>query len=153
MKQIDQRTLSNGFILKVFDLSRHVAADRWLVKIRCEAEIPVLDNFCTSLNVDDQELAAAVHVMIGKFMTYAIERERNFIDEAAKDQVLQELIQQALDVQLNYLESPTFPEKLYKNRYMEFRGKCISDRYYAQQKPQDEDDDGPADFSACFQDK
>lgn len=153
MKQIEQRKLANGFVLTVNDYSRVVAADRWLVKIRCEIEIPVREDFFAALAEQDPELLGEVRAQMGGVLVFASEQERNFIDASEKDRVRQDLVEQMLAPLHAYLANPKFPAKLFNKRYTELKNRCLAERHYRQQRVSDDDDEGPADFSACFHDK
>lgn len=154
MKQIEQRKLANGSVLTVYDLSRNIAAaDRWLIKIRCEISIPVREDFFAAQEEQDPELQSEVRALMGDALVFASEQERNFVDAAEKDQVLQQYVEQMLAAMLLYLENPKFPEKFFNKRYAELLERCSTARQYRQQKVSDDDDEGPADFSACFCDK
>lgn len=151
MKQIEQRKLANGSVLTVYDLSRNIAAaDRWLVKIRCEISIPVREDFFAAQEEQDIELQSEVRAQMGDALVFASEQERNFIDASEKDQVLQMHVEQMLAAMLLYLENPKFSEKFFNKRYAELKESCLTARHYRQRKVSDDDDEGPADFSACF---
>ncbi len=151
MKQIEQRKLTNGSVLTVYDLSRNIAAaDRWLVKIRCEISIPVREDFFAAQEEQDLELQSEVRAQMGDALVFVSEQERNFIDASDKDQVLQKHVEQMLAVMLLYLENPKFPENFFNKRYAELTESCRTAMQYRQQRVSDDDDVEPADFSACF---
>lgn len=152
MKPIEQKKLTNGCTLTIWDQSRNIAVDRWLVKIRCETEVPVREEFFSGIEEGDPELLRKVRGRLGGSLIFSTEKERNFIDEAEKDRILNLLVDQACDAMLVYLANPKFPEKMFKKRFLELKNRCLNDSHSRSLNPAVEDDEGPADFSACFQD-
>jgi hypothetical protein len=153
MKPIERKKLANGCRLTVWDLSRNIVPGRWQVKIRCETEVPVREEFFRGIEEDDPELLRTVHDWMGRAIIFSTEKERNFIDEAEKDRILNEMVNQACDAMLVYLGSPEFPAKMFKKRFLELKCKWQTEMHCRKVNlPAAEDDDGPADFSACFQD-
>lgn len=146
--------LSNGILVSYYDLSKKVAGDRWLIKLVCEAAIPfakVTEN--TSMNGEDEEILGAMEERFGNNLTFDLAKERNFIDEAEKDLVFADLLDQLRRNALAYLENDMFPQKLFTRTFAEFKREYLTRKELGLFDDQDvEEDDGPADFSACFKD-
>ncbi len=150
MNIIKKKKLSNGMALTVRDMSRKVAGDRWNVKVDCEAAIPVApDRF--NGRQEDAELLEKIRARMGDTLVFSVTKERHFVAEDEKDAVLAGLVQQLLDNAATYIDRPDFPEKLFVARYEDARKHC---QLVSRMQPVDsgDEDDGPADFSACFRD-
>ncbi|MDH4322173.1 MAG: hypothetical protein OEV73_11840, partial [Desulfobulbaceae bacterium] len=99
----------------------------------------------------DSELQALVRERLGESVSLILDRERYFIAADEKETVVTELVAQIEENLLGYLGDPSFPQKLFLRRYEEMCKQCALERL---QRPVavEDDDDGPADFSACFRD-
>ena len=152
METIEKRTLDNGMVLTVSDLSRKVAGDRWQVRLVWEAACPVTENFFPRLRQADQALLAAVRGSLGESMTFTLTRERNFVADSDKAALVAALLKDGLANMLDYLNTPGFPAKLFSRRYEEARKACLLLSHYDNGNDETDNDGEPADFSACFRD-
>jgi len=151
MLLIREKQLANGLTLSFNDCSRPVAADRWFVKMCGEVKFPIAGVSWADSDQDDPELLVTIKGRLGDSVSLILNRERNFIDAEEKESVVTELIAQIEDNLVGYLSDPSFPQKLFVRRYEEVRKQCVLERLQ-QQAPVADEDDGPADFSACFRD-
>jgi len=145
--------LTNGITVTYHDESRRIAADRWLVKLRCEASLPWQAWMDEVLSGDPQEQAAFCRQFFDGRLCYETVRERNFIDETEKEKLFRELCRSFADNALRYLEREDFVRQLFVTRRSEY-----VEQYLLLQQSQYHSlvDDGnespePTDFSACFQ--
>jgi hypothetical protein len=103
--------LENGLQLKLYDQSRKLAGDRWLVLLTATIDIP-LDRVAvnaadkTAINLDECKKA------LGAKFRFEQKRQRNFIDAAQKDQVLNDLVNSLLASSRRYFNHPAFAEKV-----------------------------------------
>ncbi len=107
IKTID---LENGLELKLYDASRKLAGDRWLVSLIARIEISTSDSLLKedvspSLNVDE------VRKVLGEKLLFEQKREKIFIDERKKDEVLKEIQDFFLSCSLSYFSHSDFPKK------------------------------------------
>lgn len=151
MLLIKETQLANGLTLSFYDCSKPLAADRWLVKMRGEMRFAVAEAVWPAGSQDDPELHDLVRGRLGESVALVLDRERNFIDADAKEAVVTELVAQIEANLLGYLGDPSFPQRLFVRRYEEMCKQCALERLQ-RPAPVDDDDDGPADFSACFRD-
>ena len=155
MKIIEQRSLANNMKLTVYDQSKKMAGDRWLIKIICEAELPVDEKFFSCLPEEDLALQAEVRETMAGSVKFLVTKERTFIAETERVSLVERMVSEILTNMVTYLNRPEFPERLFARRYEEIRTACSTARHYRSLPDQDLDgdaDDGPADFSACFKD-
>lgn len=149
---VKRERLANGMTLTFFDCSRRVAADRWFVRLRAELAVGLPDTVWQGRQEDDPELLASIRDRLGSTVSMTLERERTFIDAEERDAVLAELVAQVEDNLGSYLNDPAFPERLFARQYDETRQQCLLDRQCGRTPEEEDDDEGPADFSFCFRD-
>ena len=102
--------LENGLKLKLFDRSRKLAGDRWLVSFIARIEIPIKDSLLKGdgsslLNFDEAVKA------LGEKLLFEQKRERVYIDEKEKDEVMKKIQDSFLSTSISYLSRSDFPEK------------------------------------------
>ena len=148
---IEEKKLANGIRLSFFNESKIMTADRWLVKLRCQALLPLTDDNFASLPQDDPDLLQYLRERFAGNLSFSTVRERVFVDDEEQALVFSELLKNFMDNTLDYLAAPNFPEQLmdseFKKKSQEYRVKKELDMLV-----EEDDDDGPADFSACFKD-
>lgn len=149
---VKEKQLPNGMQLSFFNESKIMTGDRWLVKLHCQALLPLTEEDFASLPQDDPDLLQYLRKEFAGNLSFSTVRERVFVDDTEQEQVFAELLEIFNGDILNYLASPTFPRKLMADEFtrlsQEYRVKKELDMLV----DDEEDDDGPADFSACFAD-
>ena len=118
--------LENGLQLKLYDQSRKLAGDRWLVLLTAAIDIP-LDGVAvnaadkTAINLDECKKT------LGAKIRFEQKRQRSFIDAAQKDQVFKDLVNSLLTSSQRYFNHPAFAEKVVAKAYREhFKKKSFS---------------------------
>lgn len=149
-KVLLEKNLTNGMRVTFFDESKKVAADRWLVRIRCEAVLLPADEMFP--NDAEAELRREFMEKYGAGVRHVIIKERNFIDERDRDAVRDDLLRQLLDNAFAYLGGARFPGSLLEKKFTDFRQERELARRMSELTGDEEDEDGPADFSFCFRD-
>ncbi|MBI5559152.1 MAG: hypothetical protein HY885_16125 [Deltaproteobacteria bacterium] len=149
-KILEIKKFPNGIEVRFADLSRKLAGDRWLVKVKCEAVLDVREEWFA--DIDDAELAAAMKLDCAGRVRHAIYRERNFVDAHDKDRIVEEIFRHFQENALTYMSGEVFPRKLFKNKVEAFGLRYRIEKEMSVSSAPDEDDDGPADFSGCFRD-
>lgn len=123
-KLIDKIKLENGLTLEVYDRSKRVAGDRWLVSFVAHIDVEVKPEYFES--VHKQGLAFEdIRTAVGEKVSYRNEKTRNFIAETEKDEVFRGLRERFLGASLGYLASPDFPRKLILRKYKEAKGQMM----------------------------
>ncbi|MFH1020570.1 MAG: hypothetical protein V1782_08200 [Pseudomonadota bacterium] len=154
MEIIEQRSLENDMTLTVYDQSKKMAGDRWLIKIICEAELPVDDGFFSRVPEADLDLQSEIQEKMAGSVKFSATKERTFIAETERAALVELMVADILTNMVTYLNKPGFPEKLFARKYEEMRKACDTARHYRLLQNEDRDgddaDEGPPDFSACF---
>jgi hypothetical protein len=123
-KPIEKIKLDNGLTLEIYDHSRPVAGDRWLVSFVARVEVRVKGEYFKGTltpHIPFEQIRKAV----GDKTHYHHEKRRNFIAETEKDAVFRGLKERFLDTNLGYLSSPHFPRKLILSKYQTALGQRI----------------------------
>lgn len=115
-KLIQTIELNNGLILKIFDISRKIAGDRWYVGIHSTVDISLSSLEGKPLPISLDTLRNA----LGDTICYLQKRERNFIDEKKKDEVLKELATSFTKSIIPYVSHPDFPKRFVLKQYREY---------------------------------
>lgn len=123
-KLIDEIKLENGLTLELYDRSKRVAGDRWLVSFVACIEVEVRQEYFEGQHAPDLPFDD-VRAAVGDKATYRHEKTRNFIAETMKDEVFEGLKERFLAASLTYLSSPDFPRKLILMQYQQARGGLI----------------------------
>ena len=121
-KLVKTIVLENGLILEIYDHSRKIAADRWLVKMVSKVDIPIdylIRNAggSSQLNLNIDELRNFFNACI----RYEQKRERNFINETEKDTVFDDLLTSFLKSSQAYLSHPDFPVRYAVREYLKLK--------------------------------
>jgi len=121
-KLINKIKLENGLTLELYDRSRRVTEDRWLVSFLACMEVGVQREYFEGQDLSNLSFDA-IRKTVGDKVTYRYEKTRNFIDESEKDEVLKGLKERFLSATLGYLSSPEFARKLILIKYQDARGR------------------------------
>ncbi len=119
IKSID---LENDMQLNLYDASVKLAGDRWLVSLIVRMKIPV-KNVLTKEAVQSAEQVDEIEKVLGKSIRYEQKRERIFIDEALKEDVLKELCDNFITSTVRYLSKKEFPTQYVLKKYGEMKKK------------------------------
>jgi hypothetical protein len=107
MKLIEEIKLANGLKLKIFDLSRPIAADTVKVEISFQTKIDLKESYFAA----PQDYAQVKNIMSDE-LTYERKMVRSFVSDKDQDSVREDLISTFKKNSLNYLSSVNFPQKL-----------------------------------------
>ena len=122
---IETITLPNGLILELWDKSRPMAGDRWLISLLAKMEVPVLPEYFSTLDNGEKahrDLLAAY----GDPLVFTQEKTRHFVDEKDTKDMLAELCQRFKDNLVSYLANPKFPSRYTLKKYGD-----LQDRQYS----------------------
>ncbi len=106
-KLIKTIVLKNGLKLEIYDQSRKIAGDRWLVKMAAKIDIPI-DRQHLGDGLNKQVSLNSLKESFDNFIRYEQRRERNFIGDQQKDTVFNDLVASFLTSTREYLSHPNF---------------------------------------------
>jgi hypothetical protein len=107
MNLIEEIKLANGLNLKIFDLSRTIAAETVKVEISFQTKIYLKESYFT----DTQDYTQVKNIM-GDVLTYEHKRVRSFVFDKDMDSVRDDLINTFKSNSLEYLAAVNFPKKM-----------------------------------------
>jgi len=107
MNLIEEINLANGLKLKIFDLSRPIAADTFKVEIFFQTKIDLKESYFTA----PQDYAQVKNIL-GDELTYERKMVRSFVYDKDQDPVREDLINTFKKNSMNYLASVNFPQML-----------------------------------------
>jgi len=155
MKIISQHRLANDMLLTVYNQSKKMAGDRWLLRVVCEAEYPVADEFFADFPDDAPGLKGEIYDRMAGVLKFSVVKEKTFVDHAESDVVLAGMVAEISGNMAGYIGNPAFPERLFSRSYEALKQECIMARHYSGLESgaaDEKEDEGPADFSECFRD-
>ncbi|MBX6422466.1 hypothetical protein K3767_02525 [Thermosulfurimonas sp. F29] len=104
---VEKIHLPNGLCLEIWDYSRKLAGDRWLVGMLAQVAVePEPERFSSP------ETYQRFREMTEGFVYYRYRKERHFVDERERESLFQSLKENFLRAALNYLSHPEFRERL-----------------------------------------
>ena len=116
MKLIEEIKLKNGLDLKIFDLSRAIAADTVKVEISFQTKISLQESYFT--NTEDY---AQVKNIMGDELAYEHKLERSFVPSANENSVRDDLINTFKSNSLDYLAAVNFAQKMALSKLREIK--------------------------------
>ncbi len=115
IKTID---LENGMQLNIFDGSRKLAGDRWLVTMIARIEIPVSEVLIQDGQQSKESVDEIIKVL-GEKVLFEQKRERIFVIETEKETIFEEVYDMFLNSTLTYLSKKKFPQRYVLKKYRE----------------------------------
>lgn len=104
---IETMTLPNKLELRIYDRSKKLAGDRWYVELMMEIPVTLTPEILEKLT-PNRSLAEEFAQEKGNPFPYRYSKARHFIDEKEKDKIFQEMKEDFLKTNWNYLSSPRF---------------------------------------------
>lgn len=115
--------LKNNLKLKIYDNSKKMAGDRWLVSLIARIKVPV---DATSKLLSDSDIGnEEITELLGSEVLFEQKRERFFIDEKNKESVFNELCDNFVGSTISYLSLPDFPKKFVIMKFKEKKKKDL----------------------------
>lgn len=122
---IERHQLDNGTEIVLYDHSRPMSADRWIVELQCVAYILINESYWNIAAGEDQQILEGLRKKIGDRLTHTFSQKRIFVSEEECEQLLQEMVHQVYSGMMEYLKKPNFPSKLFKKLYHENRQRLL----------------------------
>ena len=123
-KLIDKIPLDNGLTLELWDRSRQVAGDRWLVRFVACIAVPV-DSKYFEQEENESLTLDGVRTAIGEQAVYSRQKQSRVVDAQERNREVDNLKNTVLATNLGYLSSPDFPRKLIIKAYRESQGQGV----------------------------
>ena len=120
VKHLADEQLANGVVVRFYDESRRVAGDRWQVKVRYDAVVPVSETFWRLVS-GEPEFIEEIRADLGAEIVLTHVNERNFISAEEKEALVDEIVSNARNNIFGYLAKPGFPERFFKRCFKEAR--------------------------------
>lgn len=115
-KLIKTLDLENGLQLNIYDASRKLVGDRWLVSLIVRMDVPVTE----TLQKDSRQPIVNINEIkdiLGDSVLFEKKREKIFIDTDEKETASKELCDMFLNSSLNYLSKDIFPKQYVLKTY------------------------------------
>ena len=114
-QQIESMVLDNGLTLEIWDASRKVAADRWLVKLVACMEVEVScrwfdDALRPPADIDQ------MRARLGDTQRFEYQTERNFVDQREKQEVFDNMLR-SFTAKKAYYNHPDFAARFLTKEY------------------------------------
>ena len=130
---IKQEVLDNGVTLLLYDASRKIIGDRWLVALVARAVVSVREALRSAEDVNPDDLISIQHALDDEVF-FEQKRERYFIDENEKDNVFNEILESFLSKTRLYMSHPEFPARFVHKCFREYLAKKkLSDQMNSRQ--------------------
>jgi len=110
--------LDNDQLLEIYDESRKIAEDAYVVIMAARMKIKIKKELFAAHKISDLKLADILDIL-GYQISYEYKSERNMIIANEKDQVFKFLVETFLTNLGAYISKPIFPEKLILKEYRE----------------------------------
>ena len=109
-KELTTLNLKNGLVLQCIDQSRQIAVDRWYICVSVEVAIPVEKKWFDSHPLDEG-MFKRIKSALGEEVVFRQKKERNFVSEGQKEEVLKSICDGAVEMGKSYLGSQNFASK------------------------------------------
>jgi hypothetical protein len=119
-KMFETITLDNDLDLEIWDLSRVIAGDRWLVSFEARINVPIKIEHLETLP-DKEKILAILKDTFGREISYRYNQENFFVDKSKKRDVFRENLERLKQSVLQYLSHPDFARKLVLSKYRELK--------------------------------
>jgi hypothetical protein len=116
---VEEVKLANGLSLFIYDQSRPLAGDRWLVKLLLFIPVRIKPQHFSHLPDADKAYGAFVE-SVGETIAMQQERLRNFIDREEVSQTLRQIKEEVLATTLAYVSNSDFEARFVAKRYREW---------------------------------
>ncbi len=110
-------SLPNGLTLEMYDLSRHMAGDRWQVVVEVRVPIPV--NSAT-LPPDLADRSSEVIAALGREILFTKQEVRHFIDVREMPTLVREMTSRLAEGVKGYLGHPDFAGRYIRKKFTEY---------------------------------
>jgi len=121
-KHVETLNLQNGLKLEIWDQSRIIAGDRWLVRMEARAAVPLREEYFHFVPEKDRAYFILRRVL-GTEVTYNHVQEKHFVDANQKEEVFNRFVDIFKKNTLPYLQHPDFSRRFCLSRYRELKAR------------------------------
>ncbi len=121
-KCIEILYLNDGLKLEIWDQSRIIAGDRWLVRLEGRIDVPLRTEYFDAV-LEKERVLPILEAALGPALPYRFVREQHFVGGDLKDDVFHGFLERFKQDVLSYLRHPDFPERFALSRYRELKNK------------------------------
>jgi hypothetical protein len=114
---VEKIDLPNNLVLEIYDYSRLVAGDRWLVKLL--ARIPI--------KISEKDFADKYQGLYKDFLEdqgpeiyFELKKERNFADDREKDKIFDQMLNELKEYALYYMGHKSFARRFIRRQIQSF---------------------------------
>jgi len=107
-KKVEEVRLPNGLTMELWDYSRRLAGDRWLVGLLVKIPMEVAESDFESIEDGSGLFQEFLEKNGGRTILFQVQKERNFIDEREKDQVFQSIMDNLKQHSMDYMGHKAF---------------------------------------------
>jgi hypothetical protein len=120
LQLLTEETFDNGVTLRLYDASRQLAGDRWLVALTARATVPVRETPSPDVTPGD---FSSLRQALGDQIVFEQKRERYFIDASQKAAVLDQMLESFRSMTRNYVAHPQFPARFIAKSFREHQAR------------------------------
>jgi hypothetical protein len=120
------QTLDNRLVLKIYDISRRMAADRWVVSLAARIDIPI-DELVLSEGGGAVPGRDDLIGTLGPKVTFEQRFDRKFVDAGEKEKVLRDMQDGFLKGTATYLAHPCFARRFALKQFRQKRERRLWD--------------------------
>ena len=117
---VESLKLDNDLTLEIWDLSRVIAGDRWLVRLEARLDVPIHSRYLESIPEGEKALALLTERFEG-VISYRYLQERHFVAKDRKDEVFHEFLEILKSNVLPYLSHSEFAKRLMLSKVREIK--------------------------------
>ena len=121
-KLIQAIVLDNHLNLEIWDLSRILAGDRWLVCLEARMDISLELKYFDSLP-EKEKLFSVMEKIYGPEVPYRYKQAKHFVDQSENDELVHEFIEMMKENLIPYLSHPDFSRRFIMSRLRELKSK------------------------------
>jgi hypothetical protein len=116
---LESYELPNGLTADVYDYSRKLAGDRWLVGLIIRIDVEVRESDFDRFE-NGKELFEKFKEENGSSVTFEMTKERNFIDQQEKDKIFAELLKSIKENTMKYMGHEKLADRFRRKKLAEF---------------------------------
>ncbi|HDM09653.1 MAG TPA: hypothetical protein ENF92_03950 [Desulfobacteraceae bacterium] len=114
--------LDNDLKVEIWDLSRVLAGDRWLVSLEARADVPLAPEVLSSTD-EKEKLLEVLRRVYGDKVSYRYKQERHFVDKREKEALFQEFLGILKRNVVPYLSHRDFARRLVASKIRELKAR------------------------------